>query len=62
MKPKTLLAQLDQLITVTWDGNLLSKDARDELVRRGLVQRHHGWNWLTREGIELAEHYKFLKT
>ena len=62
LRSKTILAQLKQLVTVTWDGNLLSKDARDELVRRGLAQRWNGWNWLTQDGVALAEHYKIIKT
>lgn len=48
----TLLEPLAQLLTVTWDGNLMSKDARDRLVKCGLVERAHGYNWLTNKGIQ----------
>jgi hypothetical protein len=36
----------------TWDGNVPSKSARDELVNMGLAARGNGWQWLTRAGIE----------
>lgn len=35
----------------TWDGNLISKNERDELVRDGFCERACGWNYLTREGV-----------
>ena len=37
-----------------WDGNLISKTDRDELVKAGLVDRSGGWNFLTRYGVEVA--------
>ncbi len=37
-----------------WDGDVPSKTARDELVRRGLAFRHNGWQSLTKEGLDLA--------
>lgn len=36
----------------TWDGNVPSKSGRDELVSMGLAARSHGWQWLTRAGID----------
>lgn len=45
------LAQLEQLVLCTWDGDLISKDHRDALVKAGLAQRAHGWNWLTATGV-----------
>lgn len=53
-KPKISaeLEQLRLLVTATWDGNLISKDARDNLVKAGLAQRAHGYNWITEKGIE----------
>ena len=45
------LAQLTQLRTITWDGDLISKHDRDELQRAGLVERAHGYNFLTTEGV-----------
>ena len=38
----------------TWDGNLVSKQGRDTLVRLGLAGRVDGWNYLTRDGVDLA--------
>lgn len=48
----THIEQLRQLITATWDGNLISKSARDYLVEKGLAQRGFGYNWLTEKGME----------
>jgi hypothetical protein len=44
-----------------WDGNLIYKQARDKLVRRGLVQRSHGYNWLSLDGIDMAYILGFTK-
>ena len=38
----------------TWDGDLVSKTGRDELVDLGLVERGHGFQWLVRAGIDEA--------
>jgi hypothetical protein len=38
----------------TWDGNVPSKQGRDELVRMGLAQRGSGWQWLTGPGMDAA--------
>lgn len=38
----------------TWDGNVVSKSGRDELVVNGLAFRYEGWQSLTREGVKLA--------
>lgn len=38
----------------TWDGNVISKTARDELKVLGYIDRLHGWQFLTREGVHLA--------
>lgn len=37
-----------------WDGNLVSKDARDALFRAGLVGKHDGWNFLTSLGVSVC--------
>lgn len=37
-----------------WDGNVVSKSGRDDLVEMGFAERWNGWQWLTREGIEVA--------
>jgi hypothetical protein len=36
----------------TWDGNLASKTGRDLLVDLGIAERGHGFQWLTRTGID----------
>lgn len=48
---------IEQLIQIfehsTWDGNLISKSSRDELVKSGLVAKaKDGWNIITKKGIE----------
>ncbi len=43
---------LKQLLTATWDGNLISKENRDKLVQRGLAERGNGYNWITSKGIQ----------
>lgn len=55
------IEQLKQLANCTWDGNLISKDYRDELVKAGLAQRGYGWNWLTEKGVEYLVNLNLLK-
>jgi len=38
----------------TWDGNLISKSDRTELVSAGLCERWEGWNFLTSAGVKVA--------
>jgi hypothetical protein len=52
--------QLRQLIQVTCDGNLMSKDARNKLVERMYVQQLEGWNWLTKIGVKVLIDSGFL--
>ncbi|MEJ8308570.1 hypothetical protein [Agrobacterium larrymoorei] len=35
---------------LVWDGDLISKTDRDELMRTDHVQRCNGWNFLTMKG------------
>lgn len=46
------IEQLKLLATITHDGNLISKIARDNLVKAGLVQQAYGYNFLTGKGVE----------
>lgn len=47
---------LQQLTTLTWDGDIINKSARDELHKRGLVERvGPGWNIISADGIRLLE-------
>lgn len=56
-----MLEQLQQLRTTTWDGNLISKDARTCLVKCGYAQQAEGWNWLTKAGVEVLINLGLLK-
>lgn len=38
----------------TWDGNLVSKSDRNELLDAGLASKWEGWNYLTPAGVEAA--------
>lgn len=46
---------LEQLLDIfrgsVWDGNLMSKTHRDELLKAGLVQKANGWNIITPKGV-----------
>lgn len=44
------LDQLKQLATPTYDGNLISKQSRSNLVDKGLVDRWNGLNFCNRNG------------
>lgn len=53
MKPTPEIEQLSYIAAQpVWDGNLISKEARDELVKAGYVARMCGWNFLTHLGIQ----------
>jgi hypothetical protein len=47
--------QIEQLTQLSkgpvWDGNLISKEARDWLHKHELIDRLDGWNFLTRTGM-----------
>jgi len=55
------LEQLLQLKTVTWDGNLINKSARDELVWDGYIFKKDGHNFLTSKGVEVLSDLGYLK-
>lgn len=38
----------------TWDGNVISKSGRDEIVRAGLAWHESGYANLTPEGVRVA--------
>lgn len=56
------IAQLCQLLTATWDGDLIAKPHRDELVRVGYAVRGNGWNIITLEGIDALRKLNLLGT
>lgn len=55
------IEQLEQLKTFTWDGNLISKTDRDELVKYGYaVRATDGWQIITPSGIDCLVKLKRL--
>ena len=58
MKPlsPSAIACLHQLFKdgPTWDGNIVSKPGRGELIAAGLSDRVDGWAFLTADGVKLA--------
>lgn len=40
-----------------WDGNIISKNGRGELVRARLAWHEHGYAQLTQEGVKLASEW-----
>lgn len=56
-----MIEQLKQLLAATWDGNLICKDYRDNLVKNGLAQRAYGYNWITEKGIKYLVNLHLLK-
>lgn len=53
--------QLIQLFHgVTWDGDLISKSDRKELVKAGLAGQDEGWNYITEQGIQFLEQGGFI--
>jgi hypothetical protein len=62
--PRLTAMQLEalwQLRMTVWDGYLISKTARDQLVDKGLVARCNGWQFITREGMCVLDTYGLLK-
>lgn len=49
------LEQLQQLFHPRWDGNVNSKSMRDALVRKGLIDRWNGWNFISQLGIAVLD-------
>lgn len=49
--PSSLWDQLVQLKQLTYDGDLISKDDRDALVKHGMVTKSNGYQVITAKGI-----------
>lgn len=49
------LEVLRQLRMTVWDGNIISKSARDWLVSNGYAVRCNGWQVITREGMAILD-------
>ena len=56
-----LLDQLQQLLSVTWDGNLICKADRDELVKKRLADKYDGFNYITKKGLRYLIDLKLIK-
>jgi hypothetical protein len=53
--------QLMQLMFLTWDGDLISKSDRDQLVKKGLAVRFgNGWNIITETGVAFLERKDYI--
>lgn len=56
-----MIEQLQQLCTLTWDGNLLAKSYRDWLVKQELAQRMEGgFNLITAKGVQYLSDLQLL--
>ncbi len=57
------IEQLKQLLTATWDGNLICKSHRDELVKSGFAFRtNYGFNCISQKGVETLYELGVLKS
>lgn len=53
---------LDCLKSPVWDGNIISKEARDVLVAYGLLQQTDGFTWPTPKGIKFAVKFTLIES
>lgn len=57
MKLKKSLTRLEQLRQIAeipiWDGDLISKSETDELHKSELIDRAHGFSFITGKGVGL---------
>jgi hypothetical protein len=51
---------LQQLCHAVWDGDLISKQTRSELIELGMVTKWNGWQVITREGLCVLETLKMV--
>lgn len=49
------LEVLVQLSHAVWDGYIISKSSRSDLVDLGLVTRYNGWQIVTQEGLAVLD-------
>lgn len=55
------LEVLDQCKQSTWDGNIISKTARNSLFDKHLIIRFNGWQVVTKEGLAILDTLGRLK-
>jgi len=60
----TLTRQLLQLFNgTTWDGNLIAKDMRDVLVKKGFALKcEGGWNVITTKGVNVLNDLGYIQS
>lgn len=56
------LAQLQQLMKITWDGDLISSHERNELVKRGYAMSWQGFNGITIKGLRVLLDFRIVTT
>jgi hypothetical protein len=49
------LEVLRQCRITLWDGYVCSKQARDQLFKKGLITRWNGWQVITQEGMAVLD-------
>lgn len=54
------IAQLLQCLRIVWDGDLIAKPERNELVKSGLVYQFDGWNIITAKGLQYLQELGFI--
>ena len=62
--PRLTASQLEalwQLRMTIWDGYVISKTARNQLIALGLAARLNGWQFITREGMAVLDVYGLLE-
>lgn len=56
---------LEQLLQIfkgsVWDGDLISKSHRDELIKRGMVDKARGMSFITGHGIDALYNIGVIK-
>ena len=58
---QSMIAQLQQLTALTFDGDLIGKSERDRLVKAELaIKIKNGWNLISEKGIEYLENLGFI--
>jgi hypothetical protein len=60
LSDQPIIAQLQQLTQLTFDGDLIGKSHRDELVKIGFAVRFDGWNIITKSGVQHLNKLKFI--
>lgn len=61
LSDQPVIAQLQQLTHLTWDGDLIGKKECTALIKNGLAQKYpNGWNIITGAGVEYLEKLGYI--